>query len=127
MVSLSAVRSHNANLRHTLAHYNHTSLFIGATQGIGLATVEQLLQHVTFLTVYIVGRSASAFAKKLAKLKALNPTAAIHFIEAKISLLREVDNVCRQIATKERKLDLLFMSAGFLPIGKPDCKIMPGG
>lgn len=127
MVTLSAVRSHNAGLRDTLAHYNHTSVFIGATQGIGLGTVEQLLQHITSLTVYIVGRSASAFAKKLAELKALNRTATIHFIEAKVSLLYDVDEVCRQIAAKERKLDLLFMSAGFLPLGTPDCKVMPNG
>ena len=122
MVSLSVVREHNKSLRETLKNYSHISLFIGVTQGIGLATVVQLLHHIPSPTVFIVGRSASGFASKLGELRDINPSAKIEFIEGEASLLRDVDAICEVIVKKVKKLDLLFMSAGFLPSRSPDCK-----
>jgi NAD(P)-dependent dehydrogenase (short-subunit alcohol dehydrogenase family) len=91
-----------------------TALFVGATAGIGASTVKQFALHANAPTVYIVGRSQAKAAPLLDELKSLNPQATFTFIEAEVSLLKEVDRVCDEILAKEQKLDLLWLSQGLL-------------
>ena len=72
-------------------------------------------------TFYIVGRSASPFATEQTKLEALNSSCKIIFLEAELSLLSDVDKVCKKIMEKERKVDMLYMSPGLMPLNGPQC------
>ncbi|RGP81851.1 hypothetical protein FLONG3_48 [Fusarium longipes] len=68
---------------------------------------------------YVIGRSKAKFESELAALRECNPDAQIHFLEAKISLLKEVDDVCSQVLQVESHVDLLYMSPGSLAFGGP--------
>ena len=49
--------------------------------------------------------------------KALNSDSTIHFIPSgDLTLLRNVDNVCRQIQAKEARVNLLFLTPGYLTL-----------
>lgn len=112
MVTIKEVRASNAQL--STSTPSPTALFVGATAGIGLATVQQLLCQTASPTIYLVGRSESTFAPKLNDLRAVNAKASITFIEAQISLLKDVERVANVVKGNESKLDLLFLSAGYL-------------
>jgi NAD(P)-dependent dehydrogenase (short-subunit alcohol dehydrogenase family) len=118
MVTLQEVRTHNEGLG-SRAH-DFVALFTGATTGIGRATVQELVSHLAGATIYVVGRSETSFAKELRQLRSLNSGVRIHFIEADVSLLREVDRVCQRVLAAETRVDLLFMTQGFIPLGGLD-------
>ncbi|KAJ1714140.1 hypothetical protein NYO67_3696 [Aspergillus flavus] len=119
MVSLREIRAHNAGLRDAWAGHRHVSLFVGATKGIGLATIMELIQRIDEPTVYIVCRSTAQFALRIAELQRLNRRAKLVALYGQISLLSEVDRICNLVLRKETQLDLLFMSPGYLPNGHP--------
>ncbi|KAK3309847.1 uncharacterized protein B0T15DRAFT_488551 [Chaetomium strumarium] len=118
MVTLQHVRRHNNGLRNRACGL--VAVFTGATRGIGLATVRELLRHLVEPIIYLVGRSAAKFADEAQRLQLLNSGAQIRFIEADVSLLREIDRVCELVLGAETKLDLLFMSQGFIPLSGPE-------
>lgn len=120
MVTLSHVMAHNVALKQRGP--GDVGLFVGATSGIGLATLNVLIANLNAPRCYIVGRSEAKFASQLARLRQLNPSAIITFIETEIALLRNVDAVCAQLARWESQLDLLYMSPGYLAFGGPHCK-----
>ena len=117
MVPYSQVLAHNANLKH--ATPGLVGVFVGATSGIGLATLRTLVTQLARPRIYVVGRSRTKFAAELAQLRLDNPQAEITFVESEIALLRNVDHVCLHISRQESRLDLLFLSAGFLAFGGP--------
>jgi NAD(P)-dependent dehydrogenase (short-subunit alcohol dehydrogenase family) len=119
MVAIDAIRASNAALQDD--HPGLVALFIGATRGIGLATVKVLIKSLKAPIVYVVGRSESSFSSQLLELENLNPEASITFLETEVSLLRNIDWISKRVREKEKKLDLLFMSPGFLPVGGPLC------
>ncbi|KAL2818738.1 hypothetical protein BDW59DRAFT_181873 [Aspergillus cavernicola] len=100
------------------AHFGSTSLgapvalFAGATSGIGAATLKAFAKHTVKPRAYFVGRSQSAADSIIAECQLLNPEGQYTFIQADISLLAVVDEVCKQVSSQETKLDLLFLSAG---------------
>jgi hypothetical protein len=49
-------------------------------------------------------------------MKSINPSAQPTFLQSDISLLKNVDSVCAEIAAKEQKLNLLFMTPGYLTL-----------
>ncbi|KAF2143543.1 uncharacterized protein K452DRAFT_357212 [Aplosporella prunicola CBS 121167] len=118
MVTLQAVRSHNSALK-TGAAAGLVGVFVGATRGIGLKTLSELVKGLEAPRFYVVGRSRAKFAAELEKLQTLNPGATVRFIEAQVSLLRDVDAVCEEVKKEEGHLDLLVMSQGALPTGVP--------
>lgn len=89
-------------------------LFVGATSGIGEGTLKQFAKNAFAPTIYIVGRSKAAAASLLDEIHASNREATINFIETEISLIKNVDVACEEIKSKEKKLDLLFASPGYL-------------
>lgn len=93
-----------------------TALFVGGTSGVGKGTLIQLAKHAPAPTVYLVGRSKSSATSLLDELKSLNSEGNFIFTETEVSLIKNVDAVCEQIKVKEKKLDLLFMSAGYLTL-----------
>ena len=110
MVSLKAVRAANGSRSST----SPTAVFAGSTSGIGLGTIEALLQHTTAPTITIIGRSRPKFSPTLSILQQLNPKATITFIEGQISSLKEVARICKLITTSHTSLDYLWLSQGGL-------------
>lgn len=92
------------------------AVFIGATSGIGKATLEQFIVATRDKSprVYITGRSTSAAVPLLAELRQSNPSASLEFIEQDVSLIRNVDAAVDQIKQNETKVDLLFVTVGFI-------------
>jgi len=123
MVDLHAVRQSNAALRANPSGF--VAVFVGATSGIGASTLKELVKGLSAPKFYVIGRSKTRFSSQLAELKAVNSGAVIIFIHAEISLLKNVDAVCEEVASREAKVDLLFMSAGLLAFGGPHCAQVP--
>ncbi|KAK9243172.1 hypothetical protein V1506DRAFT_405580 [Lipomyces tetrasporus] len=94
----------------------HGPLFVGGTSGIGKGTLRQLAKCANAPKVYIVGRSMTFAAPLLSELESLNPLGTFIFIETEISLIKNVDTVCAEKKRKERNLDLVFLSAGYLSV-----------
>jgi NADP-dependent 3-hydroxy acid dehydrogenase YdfG len=117
MVTIKDVRE--SNLAFKLSDHASTmvAIFMGATSGIGMGTLKQYARYAQGGKAYIVGRSKMAAQPLLDELKQSNPTGTFEFIESEISLIKNVDVVCEAIKAKENKVDILFMSPGFLAYG----------
>jgi len=112
MVSAKDVRISNSGLK--AGPPGMVALFVGGTSGIGEATLKQFAKYSNAPKVYIVGRSKSLASSLLKELETLNPQATFNFIQSEISVIKNVDNVCDKIKTQEKKMDLMFLSPGFL-------------
>ena len=88
----------------------------GGTSGISLSTALAVARHYASPKIYLIGRSQPAADSAIASMKTINPSAQPTFLETDISLLKNVDSVCAEIAAKESKLNLLFMTPGFLTL-----------
>ncbi|KAL3496703.1 hypothetical protein BJX62DRAFT_193826 [Aspergillus germanicus] len=115
MPSLNTVRASNALLRTTLK--SPTALFVGGTSGIGASTLRQLARHTESPTAYIIGRNETRAKPFLSELRGLNGNGKFHFLEADVSLVRNVDVACREILEREAKLNFLFMTPGGISLG----------
>ena len=116
MVHISDVRASNASFKSS-KQPGLVALFVGATRGIGLSTLKHFTRSGHNPSIYIVGRSQSSFSHLLEQLKRMNPEARLIFIETDISLIRNVDRTVEQISLEERKIDILFMSPGWMKFG----------
>lgn len=114
-------REHNLRFANSRNEAGLVCVFAGATSGIGASTLEKVVTMLEAPTFYVIGRSATRFATQSHHLQSLNPNAKIVFLEAEISLLSDVDVVCKQIAAKEKKVDYLYMSPGLMPLNGPQC------
>ncbi|ORY10616.1 hypothetical protein BCR34DRAFT_566391 [Clohesyomyces aquaticus] len=112
MVSLSEVRSQNASLK-SLAP-GLVAIFVGGTSGIGLYTAREFVRNTNAPHVYLVGRNQTEATRIIAELQELNPSSQLEFIKSDVSLLKNVDQACNQIKAKESKVNLLFMTVGYL-------------
>ncbi|KAI0100630.1 NAD(P)-binding protein [Nemania sp. FL0031] len=111
MVSLSTVRASNSLISSTLPA-SLVALFVGATSGIGEATLKKFAHYTTNPRVYFVGRSQEAADRIVTECRALNPAGQYIFRKADVSLIRVVDEVCEEIKAKEPTLNILFLSCG---------------
>lgn len=114
MVSLKLVEQSNgrvANLPQGLV-----ALFIGATSGIGQSTLQHLAHHAPSPRIYTVARPAAVASHEdfLASLRQSHPGGTYKLIMADTSLVSEVDRVVEAVRREETKLDILFLSAGFM-------------
>jgi NAD(P)-dependent dehydrogenase (short-subunit alcohol dehydrogenase family) len=112
MVNIKDVRASNSSF--DASKESLVAVFVGATAGIGMGTLRQFAKHAYKPKIYIVGRSKSAAKPLLDELTTSNPQGTFVFLETEISLMKKVDDVCEEIKAKEKKLDLLFMSPGYL-------------
>ncbi len=111
MVSLSDVQSSNAQIA-TALPAGLVAVFIGATNGIGEYSLKEFARHARKPRVYFVGRSQEAGDRITKECRELNPEAELTFIQADVSLLKAVDDVCRKIKSKEKTINLLFLTCG---------------
>ncbi|KAI1421650.1 NAD(P)-binding protein [Xylaria sp. FL1777] len=111
MVSLSSIIASNSRISSALPS-GLVGLFVGATSGIGEATLKQFAQQTTRPRAYFVGRSQEAADRIVDECKKLNPAGQYIFRKADVSLIRVVDEVCKEIKAKEQSINLLFLSCG---------------
>lgn len=89
-------------------------VFIGGTSGIGEAAVIGFAKHVEEARLYIVGRNEEAAKSIIARCEKLSPSSKFTFFQQDLALLKDVDKVCAKIQQAEEKIDLLFMTPGYL-------------
>jgi NAD(P)-dependent dehydrogenase (short-subunit alcohol dehydrogenase family) len=111
MVALTDVRTSNASLKSLPA--NLVAIFVGGTSGIGLYTARELVRNTTSPHVYLIGRNQTEAAKIIEELKAINSSSQVSFIQKDVSLLKNVDEACREVQAKEKHVNLLFMTCGY--------------
>ncbi|CVK93832.1 uncharacterized protein FMAN_03174 [Fusarium mangiferae] len=116
MVSLSQVQQTNASAASKLPA-GLVAVFAGATAGIGETGLKAFTKYTTQPKIYYIGRSQEAGDRLQIELKELNPEVEYVFIKKDMSLLKNVDEVCRDIKSKETVLNVLFLSQGTLRIG----------
>lgn len=104
------------------SHNTLTAVFVGATAGIGLGTLEAFTRNVPNPRAIVLGRSKTAFAPKLEQLQQLNPNLDLTFIETDVSLLKNVDKACEEIKATVSSINLLFASVGYINFGARDGK-----
>lgn len=123
MVALDKVQESNAQIA-TIYPAGLVAVFAGATAGIGETSLREFARHTSKPRIYIVGRSQEACDRLDADLKSVNPEGEYTFIRSDVSLLRNVDDVCRQIRDKESAINVLFMSQGTLNFSKREIKTL---
>ena len=111
MVSLTEVQSSNSLIPSALPS-GLVAVFVGATSGIGETTLKQFAKHTRKPHVYFIGRSQEAGDRIKAECKALNKEGEYVFIKADVSLIKVVDDICRDIKSREQAINLLFLSQG---------------
>ncbi|TVY20650.1 Oxidoreductase andH [Lachnellula arida] len=113
MVSLSAVQASNSRIATTFGP-GSVAVFVGATSGIGETSLKQFARHSQAPRIYFIGRSQEAGDRITGELEALNKEGTYVFVKADVSLVKVVDNVCRGIKSKEKAINLLFLTQGSL-------------
>ena len=116
MVSLDLVESSNTRIKSDLPP-GLVAVFIGGTNGVGETTVKQFAKHASQPRVYIVGRSQEAGDRIVSECKTLNPDGTFVFLKGETSLMRNVDDLCKEIADKVDVINLLFLTVGTLQMG----------
>ncbi|KAF8854316.1 NAD(P)-binding protein [Acephala macrosclerotiorum] len=117
MVSYKEIQASNALINDATAP--RVAVFVGGTSGIGKFTVRALVATGASVKIYLVGRKSSeermhAFIQEL---HAINPKAEVVWTEGEVALLAETKRVCEAIKSKESRVDLLFLTAGYAPFG----------
>ena len=113
MVALSEVQASNSRVASSLSS-GLVAVFVGGTRGIGETAVEQFAKHARQPRIYIIGRSQADADRTVAKCKKLNGEGEYIFIKADVSLIRAVDDVCKEIKSKEKAINVLFLTIGTL-------------
>ncbi|KAF1958999.1 hypothetical protein CC80DRAFT_514962 [Byssothecium circinans] len=112
MASLAEVRAHNNALKNLAPGL--VAIFVGGTSGISLYTAREFARNTTSPHIYLIGRNETEAKRITEELKTINPTSTIDFIKKDVSLLRKVDEACKEIKEKEKKVNLLFMTIGIM-------------
>ncbi|KAI9687174.1 MAG: hypothetical protein M1822_002585 [Bathelium mastoideum] len=121
MVKATTIRESNLRFaRESKQNEGLVCVFAGATSGIGGSTLETLVRIHSKPTCYVIGRSQHRFTSQRASLANANPGCKIVFLEARFSLLSDVDAACKRITVVEEKIDYLFMSPGVIPLNGPE-------
>lgn len=120
MVSLDAMRASNAHIP-TFLPPGLVAVFAGATSGIGEATLKEFVRHAVIAVrpkVFFLGRGQASGDRITKELKTLNSEGQYTFVACDLSLMRNVDEACRQIKEKETTINLLFLTIGTLISGQ---------
>ncbi|KAH8882289.1 NAD(P)-binding protein [Thozetella sp. PMI_491] len=112
MVAIQTVRESNARIGELPEGL--VALFLGATAGVGQSALKQFVERAVRPRIYIAARSASASAAFVEQLRQTNPEGTYTVIEKDVSLVRDTDEVVKLVRSKESRLDLLYMSMGFI-------------
>ncbi|WZH41738.1 uncharacterized protein QYS62_002694 [Fusarium acuminatum] len=124
MVLLSIVQQTNASAASKLPA-GLVAVFAGATAGIGEMALRAFAKHTVRPKIYYVGRSQEAGDRLQKELSEVNSEGSYVFIKKDMSLLKNVDEVCRDIKSKETVLNVLFLSQGTLKMGVDTTEGLP--
>ncbi|KEQ74797.1 hypothetical protein M436DRAFT_42599 [Aureobasidium namibiae CBS 147.97] len=113
MVSLETIRASNLK---TSNLENLVAVFVGGTHGVAESTVKELFLRTTKPRAYIIGRSQDKADSLCKELEDLNPGSQAIFIKKDISILKNVDEVCEELQRREKKINILFLSAGYMSL-----------
>ncbi|KAI1349557.1 putative short-chain dehydrogenases/reductase [Xylaria sp. FL0043] len=111
MVALSDIIASNKRIPSALPA-GLVAVFIGGTSGVGEYTLKAFARYARAPKVIVVGRSQEAADRILSECRQLSPEGHFEFIRADVSLLKNVDDVCRQIKERVSVINLLFESQG---------------
>jgi short-subunit dehydrogenase len=99
------------------------AVFVGATSGIGEATLKQFAKHTRQPRIYVVRRSQTSADRIKRECQELNSEVDLIFVKVDdISLMRTVDDVCHEIMAKENAINLLFLSCGTMTFKTSKCQ-----
>ncbi|KAI0141597.1 hypothetical protein GGR57DRAFT_520171 [Xylariaceae sp. FL1272] len=117
MVSYQEIQAANALINDATGP--RVAVFVGGTSGIGKYTIKALATTGMGIRIYLIGRKSSEERTQgfIQELHSINPLAEVMWIEGEVGLLAEVERVCKIITTKEGKVDLLFLTTGYAPVG----------
>jgi NAD(P)-dependent dehydrogenase (short-subunit alcohol dehydrogenase family) len=117
MVSYTEIQASNRLIND--ANAPRVAVFVGGTSGIGKLTVHALVATGASMRIYLVGRKSSAERMQafIEELRTVNDKAEVVWTEGEIALLAESKRVCKIIKSKETRVDLLFLTAGYAPFG----------
>ncbi|KNG47299.1 short-chain dehydrogenase reductase [Stemphylium lycopersici] len=118
MVSIAHVHAHNASLKSLPP--NLVAVFVGGTSGIGLFTAREFVRNTRSPHVYLIGRNATEASKIIEELHSINSASQVSFIQKDISLLKNVDGACDEIKSKEKQVNMLVMTSGYLTLSGRD-------
>jgi len=118
-LALETVRASNERIASTLPP-RLVAVFVGATNGVGEATVRRFAKYTSAPRVYLIGRSQEAGTRIVNECKTLNPDGEFTFIAKDTSLIRNVDEIYRTIQQNEKSVNLLFLTIGTLQTGKSE-------
>lgn len=113
MVSLELMRASNSLVATSLPA-GLVAVFVGATSGIGETTLKQFARQAKQPRIYFLGRREQEGKRIQAELRHLNPSGEYHFVQADVSLLKNVDDACRHLQGRESAINLLFLTCGSL-------------
>ncbi|KAI1870925.1 hypothetical protein JX265_005965 [Neoarthrinium moseri] len=118
MVSYKEIQASNALINDATAP--RVAVFAGGTSGIGKLTIKALVATGASVRIYLVGRKSAEERMRIfiQELHSINPKAEVVWTEGEIALLRETKRVCDVIKSKESRIDLLFLTAGYAPFGR---------
>ncbi|KAF5097651.1 hypothetical protein D0Z00_002334 [Geotrichum galactomycetum] len=121
MTSLSAVLKRNAQSAQEIVAYSTATnptvgIFVGGTSGIGENTAYAFAKYTPYPRIHIVGRNADAGKRILEKLQTINPNTHATFHRHDMTLIREADAFSKNVLEQEKKVNLLFLSTGFLKL-----------
>ncbi len=116
MVAYSAVQASNARIASALPE-TIVAVFVGGTSGIGEYTLKELAGAARRPRIYIMGRSQSSFDRIAAECEEINREGRYIFVQGDLSLLRNVDGLCKKVQDQEKAINMVFWSAGSLISG----------
>ena len=88
---------------------------VGATSGIAEYTLKSFARYTQSPRIYFAGRNEEAAARIQKETLDINPNATITFIKTPdLTSLAGHDALADEFLAKEKKLDVLVMSAGYL-------------
>lgn len=97
-----------------LHHQPRLTDAVGGTSGIGEATARSFVRNATAPRVYLIGRNEAQASKIIQELNALNPESKNTFLKCDVSLLKKVDEVCKDIQKKEERVNVLVLTTGMM-------------
>lgn len=117
VIALSDVIASNARLASRFPS-GLVGLFIGGTSGVGEYTLKALAKHIPNSRLLVVGRSQEAADRIKKECLEYNTNCQFDFIKADLSSLKNVDDLCREIKSREKTINLLVQSQGSLGFEK---------
>jgi NADP-dependent 3-hydroxy acid dehydrogenase YdfG len=117
MVNFSDVLASNARIPSALPK-RFVAVFAGATSGIGEATLKSLLKYAVEPRIYLIARNQTSAERVIAECQQLNPRGEYIFVQADLSSIRETDRACEHIKSREKLVNLVFLSAGQFDLDK---------